>query len=342
MVDLTPNYVSHQFGSDHTKVSKMKFYQQYQRPKLDFRCPVCFSSTYKKIGKHNSEFKLFQKCKLITCGDCLAKSVFPMPSEEALDEFNKSYWNYQSNSNKSREYLYTQALYRLKYLKSHINIKDMSILEIGSGHAYMYDLLKSEYRSVNYSVVETDFNIQNELRSKCINNVYSTWKSIKNSKFDLIILSHVIEHFRAINIYLREIATLLKKGGIMFIEVPNQDDIFKENLGAHLIVFNSSSLKRLFEEINMNVLNMVTVGENIEKLKWFKTKNEIKKNIKRYFPYIVLLKRHFKGTISKKNSIRVEQENLLKFYNDNFNGRWIRAIVSTSQAPEIRKIWHSV
>ena len=290
---------------------------------IDWQCPICMSRKYKKVERHYAKSKIFVNTKLVTCNNCLAKSVHPMPSEKDLVKFNKYYWkDVQSDSQDARDFHYIQALFRIKYLKKHLTcFGNMKILDVGAGHAYIYDILKSDNKTINYSVIECDTIMQDELRNKGIKRVYANWESIDESDYDIIILSHIVEHFREPTKYLKDLKRLLKKDGYMLVEVPNQDDIFKAYLGAHLIVFNKFSLKKLFGELDMNILDIVTAGENIENLR----KSKLKKSLIRHFPQVVKLKQFFKKKITAIRKIEkpLAAEYKFEVYN---NGRWIRLI----------------
>lgn len=300
---------------------------------IDWKCPICMAKEYLEITKHSSSAKIFikEKSKLISCIKCLTKSVYPMPSEEDVFEFNKSFWEYQSDDKTSRKFYYTQAFHRVEYLKNHIrDFENMEILEIGSGHAYIYDVLKSQIGHINYSVVEADQNMKDKLSRKGIKNIYENWNLIKDVKFDLIILSHVLEHFPKPRVYFKEIKELLQKDGFIFIEVPNQDDLYKEDLGAHLIVFNENSFYKFFEELNMNIVNIVTVGENIEHLRKGKNKlKTIKFKINKYFPRLVALTRDLPDKIAMREVSLDSVDYKFNQYND--NGRWIRVLVKKNK-----------
>jgi len=247
-----------------------------------------------------------------------------MPSESELEKFNQSYWeDVQTASEKDREFHYVQSLYRVKYLKSHLeNVENMKILDIGAGGGYIYDVLKANNDNVNFSAVEADLNMQEELRKKGVKNVYLTWQAIHETDFDMITLSHVIEHFAEPLKYLKEIKKLLKRNGYIFVEVPNQDDFFKTFFGAHLIFFNEVALKRLFEELEMRIIDIVTVGENIENI----NKSKVKKFVKRKFPPAAKLA-EFYG--KKTSEVKTSEKDFVKAYRlDEFNnnGRWLRII----------------
>lgn len=300
---------------------------------LDWRCPICFSTKYAKIEKYNGRSNLFKHRKLVTCSVCTGKSIYPMVSEKDLNYYSKNYWvDVQSNSEESRKLYYAQAESRVKYLNSHLrDLSKLEILDIGAGQGFIFDILKSKANNVNYSVVEIDENIHSELRQKGINNIYSSWKEIKNQKFDLIILSHIIEHFREPTLYLKEIKALLKKDRYIFIEVPNQDDIFKEYLGAHLIVFNKKCLKRLVKQINMEILELRSVGRNIESLKPHLTIKRIKNLLKTYFPDLITIRKLISRKIINKIIDRKKRSNnyvnKYKLNEYDNNGQWLRSII---------------
>ena len=125
---------------------------------LNWRCSICGCPEYVNINKHYSNAKIFKRTKLITCGSCLIKAVHPMPSEKDITKLNNSYWKVaQSNDPNSRAFMYEQAKYRVKYLKNHLtDIENMKILDVGAGHAYIYDLLKKNNDNICYFAIETD------------------------------------------------------------------------------------------------------------------------------------------------------------------------------------------
>jgi len=326
-------------------MGKMILRNFFETNKIDWQCPVCMSREYETLEKHRSSAKMFEgtKTKLITCSTCSAKSVYPMPSEQDICELNKSFWEYQSDTRSARRRYYAQALYRVEYLRNYLNnLKDMEILDIGSGHAYIYDVLDPETNDLDYSVVEADTNMRNELRRKGIERVYEEVGATKHLKFDLIILSHILEHLREPKRYLEEVKHVLKENGYMFVEVPNQDDLHKQDLGAHLVVFNPNSLRKLFEELHFSVVNMVTVGSDIgdliERKSMVKirdmTKN-LRASIKSHVPQIARLIKLMKGRYLRQSRNKNEPMDLsyYKFNVYSNNGRWLRAIVQKGIKP---------
>ncbi|HQT42409.1 MAG TPA: class I SAM-dependent methyltransferase [Halothiobacillus sp.] len=76
--------------------------------------------------------------------------------------------------------------------------------------------------------------------------------SAQNEQFDIITLSHVIEHVHDPIILLKDLYRLLKPGGILWLETPNLDSLGAKRFGRnwmaldpprHLVLFNTDSLR---------------------------------------------------------------------------------------------------
>jgi len=294
-----------------------------------WQCPVCNDKHYIKI--ENSSSRCFKDILLISCKKCTAKSVFPMPSVHELIQFNKSYWELAQPLNKEvLELMFEQAKSRIKYIKRWVpNFENMKILDFGSGPGYIYDLLNSSCNQNNYIAVESDIVLQSAISKKGA-IVFDNLHEVQECNFDIIILSHIVEHFGNPNNFLLEIKEKLKKDGFIFIEIPNQDDIYKFDLGAHLVVYNKKAIAQLLERVNFKIINLTTVGENINFLKPKKIEiiiRGIKYILKKSFPIIFKLKFLKTFDLSKiqiKNKKSLEAKFKLNYYTD--NGRWLRIL----------------
>jgi 2-polyprenyl-3-methyl-5-hydroxy-6-metoxy-1,4-benzoquinol methylase len=82
--------------------------------------------------------------------------------------------------------------------------------------------------------------------------------SARNEQFDVITLSHVIEHVHEPIALLKDIYRLLKPGGVLWLETPNVNSLGANKFGPnwrgleiprHLILFNSKSLRSILIQI---------------------------------------------------------------------------------------------
>lgn len=84
--------------------------------------------------------------------------------------------------------------------------------------------------------------------------------SFPDASFDLITVRHVIEHIPDPHTFTRELVRILKPGGLLIEETPNIDALGRAWLGPiwfanevprHLILFSTSSLKKLAEKYGL-------------------------------------------------------------------------------------------
>lgn len=92
-----------------------------------------------------------------------------------------------------------------------------------------------------------------------------TWAD-HNNFFDILTLSHVIEHVHNPRELLANCFALLKPGGLLYVETPNSNSIshqiYKENwVGLdpprHLVIFNRSNLSALLNSSGYTVLSQI-------------------------------------------------------------------------------------
>ena len=126
-----------------------------------------------------------------------------------------------------------------------------SYLEIGSGKGDFFNLLKSSGRSGNFFALEPQEAAQEHLDEygvQIINANITEPKVLGEKKFDVIILSHALEHFNPhdLKAICKNIYDGLDKGGILLCEVPNAD-LYSfpnavENIVPHLSFFTKNAL----------------------------------------------------------------------------------------------------
>ena len=119
---------------------------------------------------------------------------------------------------------------------------------------------------------------------------------LKESEFDVILCSHVLEHIDSPHLLLKEFKRICKKGGYIIIAVPNAKCISKDFYGGefkkfHINAWDYYTLKKILEVHNLRIsqflinhpTNNKTIGKlfqlNINPLKkrwedlWFVCKN---------------------------------------------------------------------
>ena len=86
-------------------------------------------------------------------------------------------------------------------------------------------------------------------------------EALPADSFDVIHSSDTLEHFLDPLTSLRQFAAKLRPGGLLFVSTPNYDSklckLFQLKPTEHLFLFNSTSLRYLFQRLDLDLLNVV-------------------------------------------------------------------------------------
>jgi 2-polyprenyl-3-methyl-5-hydroxy-6-metoxy-1,4-benzoquinol methylase len=135
--------------------------------------------------------------------------------------------------------------------------KDASLLDVGFGDGSFLERAKNAGWTV--TGVDSDLVTVRAAKKRGLNVLHGGIEVLDDisSHFDMITLSHVIEHVHDPRAVLRKAYRLLKPGGIIWLETPNIDSFGHNRFGRHwrglepprhLVIFNWDSLEKLLEE----------------------------------------------------------------------------------------------
>ena len=220
--------------------------------------------------------------KIIFCGRCCLGIAEPMPSDEALDHLygESCYWSKVKSvvSPRKQPVFFALARSRWSLIQSNLNNRKekphgLRILDVGAGFGYLGIVAANSLGTAldEYVAVEPDPNVRSaielawpELGS---NGKLSTFAELGQVKgeYDIIALSHVLEHVKYPLRMINDILSFLSNDGLLFIDVPNRDDLFKADVFPHLLFFSPQSLKFLMEQANFKIVDVDTWGNPREK-----------------------------------------------------------------------------
>ena len=289
------------------------------------RCPSCLSKVVTEKQDYIGKSKVFQEKKLFECKSCQLVFASPAPTQKALSHYYKTYWDGEVAivSASTERYYLAQSISRIHYIKSYVNFKKkLRVLDVGAGAGTMADALKKENIKCNYNAVEPDNTQRNNLtKNPNTFNIYSDLNKIPNqNKFDLIILSHVLEHVLYPHDFINKLTNLLDPKGYLFIEIPNEDFKHKHIVEPHLLFFNYTSLLKCIKE-HGKVINICSVGKEITNIKTAKS-HPVKSS------GISLIKELAKTLLAIIDKGYISKQ-ILKYQMSDYgdNRQWLRAII---------------
>ncbi len=227
----------------------------------------CCESTDTVISHQNSFFDL----PVLRCNNCFYHFVnYRNNSDEIKQYYQKTYWSTLSLSHS--QYGFTERY-----------IKGKNLLEIGSGEGFVLELFEKKGFNVNGIEASKDnlHLIKKKLRTGECKIGFAEDLPDYDKKFDVVIMSHVLEHLINCRLVISSLRELLTEDGIIFIEVPNCEDVVELEHSIftqpHLHHFTEKSLEFLFKSCGYEIIksdiffsHVVTLSEHIKyMLKWF-------------------------------------------------------------------------
>ncbi|HEY4512259.1 MAG TPA: class I SAM-dependent methyltransferase [Candidatus Paceibacterota bacterium] len=253
------------------------------------KCNVCSSSNskflfYGRDRLHKVDNKLFG---LEKCSDCGLVYLFPQPdADELVKYYPADYGPYHEGSQVLKygpvSRILKKAFHKIGTLKSKLFSRkavegkpDTSVkrlLDFGCGNgAYLERMRKLHPSWKLFGFDNSEFALK-ETKAKG----FEVWSGdlitteIPDGYFDIVYLSHVIEHLNDPKAALKKIFNILKPGGKIIIITPNFDSIAEKVFGTywfgldtprHLFLFTPKILSRLLTEVGFKVRDVSCVSD---------------------------------------------------------------------------------
>lgn len=274
------------------------------------KCPLCGNADHQFVRKYRARTSLFENKRLLKCPACDFFYVDPMLDDQTLDEYNASYY---LNAHGRNEYDDKQvclfkgiAKARWAHIRKYLDqvgVELKSVLEIGPGFGYLADQILEEKCNINYTVLETDLNRHQDLADKGI-RIFTAMEELSGDEdqYDLIIISHVLEHVNDPLNFLGQIIKKSRSAGVLFCEVPCMDFLFKPADEPHLLFFNKKSMGILMGQLDVEKVSLSYHGSPI---------HDLKKKKKIYESLPRLIKKQLGMLPVKKLECDVTEEELL-------------------------------
>lgn len=217
-------------------------------------CPICgFAGNDnglvinfdKRIGTHRISIDRCEKC------DFTYQS--PLLDGKLRDKIYEN--KFIGNDNKQKEYikLMNHRRFGLAEEFSRFVSDNQNVVEIGCSSGFILNKM-SEYKKCKFYGFDLDKDAINFGKKVFKNLILSSEDFFSETmKFDVVVLSHILEHIDYPLLFIEEIKKHLTTNGKIIIGVPNSKNMFEKPFWEHTNYFSATSLFEIAKRINMSV-----------------------------------------------------------------------------------------
>ncbi len=233
------------------------------------KCNLC--------GQDNSDnFILFDDYKYVICRNCGLIYQNPRPVFQDLKgRYSQKYFNYEYRNKDNFFNLMKLTLNDIRFdrISKKFTNKDRKFLDIGSALGLLLNYVKAKgWEPVGVEICKESAEYARKNFGVKIHNKTLEQTGFKSNTFEIVHMSHVIEHVPSPQDTIVEIYRILKPGGYLIITTPRVDSfqawLFKETWRSyhrdHIYIFSKKTLKGMLLKAGFSIEKFVTWG-GIEK-----------------------------------------------------------------------------
>ena len=241
---------------------------------INRHCFVCDSDQYGVLAEVPYLFPLYSDSKfynhtLVRCKACGNYFIAPTVTEELLERYYQTQTSYEISDTQTAilSSYELKALQQKRFILKNIDVSNMVILDFGCATAYTLD--KFNDRSNQLVGFDTSKECSKIAKEKYGITVHTDFPEVTKYRYDLVMLSHVLEHLIEPQGILKTLAGLMKHDGYIYIEVPyiesfetlDDEEIFGHISFEHLNYFNEVNLTNLMEKAGFEKVDL-TIAKN--------------------------------------------------------------------------------
>lgn len=211
-------------------------------------CPVCTSPTTSQLGPYRSASALMAERHRVQCGACDLVFADPLPSDADWQAYNADYFTSAHGEAHlaPRAVTFRGALGKIRaafiaQAAADRGLEIKRVLEIGPGFGELASAWINAHPETSYSAVETDSSAYDSLGSIGVDLV-PDMEAMFGEGVDLVLASHVLEHTLDPVGFLSAMARCAKPGGLIFIETPCRDDLYKTGDEPHTLFLDKPAM----------------------------------------------------------------------------------------------------
>ncbi len=212
-------------------------------------CPVCAATRFHRVAGLDRRFK---RLPTVMCEHCGLLYTNPMPDETELARYYEKYYRFDYQlvttkpTDKHRRKRHAEAAGRIANLDGFLP-ENARVLDFGCGSGeFVEDMLARGYDAHGFEPGEA---YGSDARSRLGERIQvARWQDVQfGPDFDLVTCFHVIEHLRDPLTAVAAMASWIRPGGRIYIEVPDLGSEPFKGIGgfhfAHVVGFNSFNLQ---------------------------------------------------------------------------------------------------
>lgn len=238
---------------------------------MQAHCPICSESHVVYTDNHLD----FHGVHIYFCANCMHWFAHPEPDSALLDRYYLETYSQQRRRYFGEPYyvlMQRRAAAQVMFIKRHIGnrntqcvpLRGWKVLDMGCGVGALIAALQREGAdAIGYDSDPIAIEVgQSRWQANVHVSTSNELDSLRGS-FDLLCMSHLVEHLPDIKDSLSNIMQVVRPGGWVFIEVPNCfAEMFKSNVDteSHLHFFTRKSLIWLLQSIDLQVTACESCG----------------------------------------------------------------------------------
>ena len=300
-------------------------------------CPICswkLEENRCRMLPYPSEETEGRPHSIVFCENCGIGIAWPRWGDDEIERYYScgDYWGKTASellSPKRYPVPYALAVSRWRIIEPLFEKRrqGLSMLDIGAGHGFMGMVAakSDKIHLANYTCIEQDRYLMESLNTTWAKHLLKSTITVTNhidntsGIFDCIVLSQILEHLSDPKDLLKRAFANLASDGFIYVDVPNQDYLFKKDVFPHLLFFSSASLKLLLQECGLKVSSIACYGNDM---------NASPLNCRRKIRPVQLLEQvisRFKAVLPEA-MIRSFYSKYFEMDRQNESGIWIRAL----------------
>lgn len=233
---------------------------------MNRKCPICDSNSKTILYKQNFNnltISPIKKYDVVYCDDCNFIFADNIPNQKYFNKYYSriSRYEFQHNVGLVSD-KYKKQMEKLANILSFRIKNNFSILDMGCSTGTFLSIMK-ERGYTNLTGVDPSQSCVDLVKNKYhINAVKGTISSYETEdKYDVIVMSAILEHVVDINNSIEKIKSLLKPDGIILFEVPDANRFkdfiftpFQQFSQEHINFFTKESFDNLCIKHNLNIV----------------------------------------------------------------------------------------